>query len=553
METYSKLKISVCALLLIGAVFSIRFQLLVGIVVSLSILLILTLWSQSLAAIVSLTTALLFLYPGPQIGWLYGRDSHSAALIARLIRESGWPIDDNIVLSWGTPDTPLMHTQAAMISYVTGLPLFPKVAGTPLVTALLPLIYVSVTLSIIFITARRFIEPSQDLLLLCILYVILWIPLYEEKIAFRRQSISILFFALIVYSIFVVMQSKTTSRPAVIIASIASLSLVLSHHFGSVIIAGVLLIVGITTAIYEWASGTSHKGKSFLTTTITLIILVLTWQVIFGHGAIAVLLAFAAQIAAPLVVTTADTGTDPKGLVDLVSVLAPWIYQSILAGGIIAGLLNDWLSNRRTNVLDWQILVGGGTIGLTALTSWVLGIVTPTRIMTYFVLLGGWIAPYGYYRLANEKITHPYRFVTATVLILAILSVIMLPPHIASNAPPRYQSGETDQRFNQEMYASAAFLDKYSNVSFAIGDGNTREIVAPSAQLPVKTGRKSIRTATVPQGAVVILAERNKYLYAGPVGGAWIQLHPEYLFYGYSAAENRIYTNGDVAIFANGS
>lgn len=541
------------------AILSIRFQKLIFILLSIGILLFYSIIYKNPASFGALSFSLTFLYPGPQIGWLYIRGAHVAAYTAEKILNNGWPISATIRRS--TPSTPLVHLHAILASEITDLPIYPSTNGELLITAILPIIYSLVSLLMAFLIIRRYKEINEGNLSQYLLFipVLIWIPFFWTKPAFNRQSIGFLFFISTAYMLFLLL--KNNSWKLIVLALIFSVSTILGHDFASISL--ILLMVAICIAVVRNRTVENSEWISTPIYTILPLVIVLffSWQIIGGFGVERILSALLGMTTDRLGSISSflsgggDQAQIPPEIGEPLELTTFTVFQNLLSDFLFAliigiGITMYVLSNTlrdESNVWADSVFIFGIFIGFLSIFSWITGTNSPDRIITYLVFVGGGITLLGYFRIENKLNRIP--ITNIIVVVLLCLSISMVPLHIISESPPQYNQGETDQRFSKPLYATADFISIYADTTI-YGDENVEHVVGGKTGKLINSRPQIFLTDDIPNDSVLVLQNYNKkYYFGGSLKYGSVGFVPTE-FSSVSRANNKLYSNGNVSIYS---
>lgn len=521
--------------------FGIRFKKLWVIVPAVIFLFGMTAVTRHPAPLAAVAMGMIFLYPGPQLGHLYGRDSHSAALIAQLIQVGKWPIPADTMLAWGFSQTPLLHIHTAILGTITGLSIVPSISGQPLISQYLPLIYLSFALLLSYLIGRK-VANTPSTAVLGVLLVLFWTPMFEFRSGFRRSTIVLPIFATVV--LILAIERFSNHRRVAIVVPLCSLAIVLGHHLTAIL----FMLFG--AGAFMAGNYKSTLGRNLQRSSVTLLVVTgfffLVWNVVAGYGAeplsIVVLssLNITADVPTPVQVTNG-------GIVDfLTNVAYPWLFCALIGGGLISGLyLKREVPKNRITV---AITLFGVLLAPVAFVAWQTFPINYTRMLTYFVVIAAPVAVVLILEQMQEFHIQTRWVVIFFFCLLMIPAAVTVSPHIVSDSPPAYERGETSQRFSDSLYATADFADRYV-YSRMVGAGNVQEVVIPLSQTQVSTGYAAVTNRSVPDGAVVALQAHNSKIYKGPYGSGWAYLRLPGVKESYDSNSHRIYSNGNMTLF----
>ncbi|QLH76869.1 hypothetical protein HZS55_05925 [Halosimplex rubrum] len=570
MDAAQKRDFTVTAVLFSVAIISIRSQVSSVTVGAILGLVFVSLWTGRTAILAVLAATLVFLYPGSQAGWIYRRGSHVGVHVTQQILVSGWPLPA-LDIARGFPETPLVHFHAIAVHLVTGLRVKPSTQPHILATWLLPLWYVSVTLLACGITVRQYkqthaLSTALPRVSYLLIPVVLWIPLYNTKTGFTRQSMGIALFAIAVYVLFRLY--KRASYRFVGLSLFLLFSLISAHHLTSFIL-NVLVAVVVAGVILQRRSrvdlpGRQLTGSTVLVLYLTTVLLFLAWQFVFTEGG-----SLFTRLLATVVISGGKLGkivtfilgesVQQQSALPLIkrglfirfqSFFGLWIYQGLLAFGCLA--LAVVLYRRRILTDDWASIsvLSGVIIGTGAALSWVTGIGGINRIMTFFVLVSGWLAPAGVSLVAKrmgESSVTPTRIF---VFVMAVLGLCLVPPYVVGFGEPRYEQGETDQRFPAQYFASGEFVANHVTESTGvIGDENAEHVLISTAGRQAGNSPYPIVNGTVPPNSVLLLFDYNDQLFFGShFSTGRYAISMDEMVRPIQTNQSQVYTNGRVDI-----
>ena len=526
----TKAKVLVCIALIGSSTFvaGIRLQNMALVVVSFVILAYLSINYGSITAISGLTIGLILLYPSPQMGWLYGRDSHRAAFGVLEILRNGWPTK-----SFAFTETPLLYFHAAVASKILKLPVYSGTTPKWLVTMYLPIFYLISTYLFIISIVRRFKEKVLDLSIsLYMLPVIMWIPLAKFHSGFRRESMAIVFFAGIAFFIY----NKNFTKPKILCALIFISGTILSHHFSPVIL---VLFIAVGVIVYSGYD----KINLILLLTISVIVFMM-WYIINGLGG---------PYITYVVLGVVSPDPDPN-LLNTVSpslfrlyqlALSLGVYQLILGVLITIGFLYSKIDIGKEYFkysLAFGIVIAAVSIG-----AFLAIPISYDRVMSFFVIACGWIAPAGIYIYARDHLRlQPILPTKAVLVLIVIIGSSMVPVHVISSNSPDYEQGEFSQQFDQSVYPAAEFAGTYMNEEGYLSTLNLWSILRVETHQAVQSKPSLISNGTIPPDYAVVFLDWNTHLYTSKYGniipGDVLKESPN----------NRVYSNGEVSIYKSG-
>jgi uncharacterized membrane protein len=510
-------------------VIGLRLQELLLIVPGFLVLISIYFYYNSKTSIIGLAIGAMLLYPLPQMGWLYGRDSHRAAAGALQIMAQGWPTS-----GFAFTSTPLLHFHAALASIVTDLPIYPTTEPKILVTALLPIFYLGTTLLFIYISMRRMqLEVHDKIKPGYILPVLFWFPLMKFHSGFRRESIAIVFASAIIYLMY--SGSFTWKRKFLFI--LFSFAIIVAHHFSS---AATLLFV-VTMVLLDRIRRTQSQAEKL---TIFFSISFLSWYIVGGAGGsyiVGVIAGITPQVGDKLLKNEIQ---EPLFVI-YQSFISLWLYQLLIGLCIVGGFMySQYIKNIK--YFEYSILYGV-VMGCAAVVAWLGAPLAFNRILSFFVIASGILAPLGIHLFSQRILkANPKVVVRVFTFIILLLGVSMIPLHTISSAPPKYTDGQVSQRFNPAIYSASSFAGNYLHKKSYIGTLNIWGIIAVDTKSRVHSRLPMIERASVPTNAAVFLQTRNEKLYVSKRG----KVNPDNLNHRFSEDNNGIYTNGDITIYS---
>jgi len=195
--------------------------------------------------------------------------------------------------------------------------------------------------------------------------------------------------------------------------------------------------------------------------------------------------------------------------------LSKWIYQLIIGIGITSITITCWLKTERTNIVVNIGFLFSIFIGLGSVVSYLTGVVSYSRLFSFFLLSSAWLAPIGGREILdkvglNKKTKKS--ILNVLIVFLLILGLINIPAYIISNSPPDYSTGEMSQRFDETTYSSASHVDNHITTRRVTGDVTIREIIG-SKGYSVIGSHSVILSGRIPSGNHVILAHWNEHIY----------------------------------------
>lgn len=535
--------------MLAASVYGIRAQIFLVIVVPIVGLFASTVRYRSRVSLVGLTTALLLVYPTPQMGWLYGRDSHAAAMGAARIASSGWKPSN--VPRVGFLETPALHVLTALGSHVTGLPIYPQLGPRLLLPPLLSIFATALILLTSYVLARRFISDAS-LLVVCFLSIVTWVHLYRFYTAFRREVIGLLFVLLLIFTLIAWFQKPSNQLIGIVL--LLGVTIPIVHHFSSAIGILIISIAAFVDIVRSSLSSPSHSSfnRVLVISSATLLLWwlwltdVFKWiffigifsftQGDFSLGRFFYQFGSVSNLTIPVQV----------GIVKRL----PYVFVAILAVSFSIGIFSRWRQNKlQPSYL--HLFLFSCAIGVLTVLTYFISFIHTLRVMTFFVIPVGAIALFSLQNYFHERLgTRGYGIIVALVICLAVLGAATVQPHVVSDSQPYYAAGEMNQRFSQPTYGVAAFAADYT-ASTIVGDANTLEVVVPSAKGQGRTALENLVGDDIPEDSILVLADRNEMLYKGYSGknaGVTTNLDIHHLI----SRNNKIYTNGEYKAVLNG-
>lgn len=495
-------------------------------------------WSGSL----SIGVLLIMVLPRASFNHLYGFDTHSPAILSREILRSGWPVQ-NLQLSWGYSGTPLLHIHAAITSIVSGLPLVPSVRSEPVVSAILPIVYVSVTLLFVYCLSRR----NTTTPVAATVPLLFWIPFYLWKIPFSRQSIGILLFILGAWTIYRLFDSDDSRYVAIF--AITAVAITVSHHLSAAFLWSLLF----TATISAWLLNKKLLEGRFPVPLVFMTVVFLVWYVIaeIQQGRFVLILASILKNITSIGNTTslpvwlAQHQIDYSLQFHIKKAYSLWIYQVLLAAPIILVSLLQ-LRNRTSSVEVFTTLLFGAIAGGLALIAMVAPVLDVARLMTYFVVFGGWTS----ISCLNQLVDNQYKKgVSILMSCLIILGGIMMPLYPVSTASPNYEKmGQKDEKFDEEIYVTSKWVGEYTT-SPIYADSLVQEVMIPFLQRDVQTGYSDLVLKNTTNGRLVILSDRNNHIYFGHFGGRTVIINSDPVLDA-TLDNKKLYSNGDNEVYS---
>lgn len=464
----------------------------------------------------------ILLYPGANMGFLYGRDSVSLASIANEISQNGWSLPLEVKYIWGDPTTPIIHLLIVIGSKITGLGIVPASNAKFLFSSLVPIISISITLLIVWKMINR--QTQSVIMPMPILPILLWVPLFRFYTGVRRGTLSILFVAILLF-----LASRLRDDPRMLgIIGIVGVTLPATHHVG--LTFGLFLILAL---------GTVYPKLRYMA--ITLAILATLWyawvttRAVLAVGFLTALLGWLPSIGS---VSTTETS-----ILETLASLFLQLELVVLALGFSLILVRDIL-NRQTKEIDLGLFLFSGLVGIVTLNMYLGGKLAWPRPATYFIIGASWIPIVRFHQALDGKVRIRKTVGSMFVIFLVITAGLQIEPHIVSQTQPDYNQGETDQRFRGMTYAAGEWSSRYIQGT-VIGDANTIEVVVPASQVDGKMAGPGLVRAKLSPANTALISGRNNYLIKSQVNGTWFSLNTDSnLRNRYDWANNNIYSNG---------
>lgn len=527
MDRTQKLTLSCSAIASAIFIIGVRIQQFSLLAIGFILLIILSLRYHSHIALFGLVTGFILLYPSPQMGWLYGRDSHRAAFGALSIIRNGWTTQ-----SIAFAQTPLIHIHTAIVSIITNFPIYPSTEPRPLITSYLPIIYLISTFLFITSMISRFKEEVADLTWAVYLFpVIFWIPLVKFHSGFRRQSMAILFFAAAIYLLY---NSYRTRRWACVFFVFA-VATVIAHH----LTIALLLIFGTILLTINKTRGVRNNTGILLLITVVFFCF---WYIVEGLGGeiiFGVFVGIGTETADPELTNVVE----PSLFNFYQSFLSHWLYQFIIGLCIFLGILyND--SNENTSY-HTQAFLFGLFVGLISVGSFVIGLsVDYNRILSFFIISCGWIAPAGLYFFSKNYFEDaaPILLRIATILVV-IIGVSMIPIHVVSSQPPDYTGGESTQRFEKLSYPAVEFVGGYMSKDRYMATLNLWGMISVETSEQVRSEPTSLINGSVQNESALVFTNWNKHLYTTKIANINPNMNDV------NKQNEKVYSNGRVYVY----
>ena len=542
MKRTSKQSIILSAVLFLVCVFSIRHLYTVPLILSFLLLGGIAITRQSRSSTLGLVVSLLLLYPLPSWGWLIGRDTHFAAQLSHRLLTATWPISPGEIQR-GFIQTPGIHFSSAILSRITGLPIIPKSSETLLVTAILPIVYLGITVLFGWVLIRDYTNKSWTASAMTAILVIgLWSKLLRFNSAFHRVSLAMAVFAVFTYCLY----RGTNQRGWRWIRILSFFVIVVSHHFASVMALGLAIV---TKIVDNYAPRVRKTRRSPLSANGIIIFCTLffMWQFIVSLGG-----AFVVRNAFSIGQSVSPPTPDSWPIVSrsLYSSyqlkLSGWLYNAILGLPIFAAIVLELKKRERIRRWDAVGLLFGVFVAGFAIISTGAFALNYDRILTYFVVAAGWLAPL---KLTNIKtIQWTRKYVSGVFVILLILVAISgVQPHVLGG-DVRYEEGIKTEQFDAEMYATAEWINSYNNHQL-LGDMNTQEVVTSKTGMWVAMGPRQVLSSNIRAGYHMIHHDRNNRLYFGQTKYGSTNLLTDNLEVNLNRRNSVIYTTNKTSIY----
>jgi len=497
-----------------------RFSLIVGSVV---MLLAVSLLFRSRVAVSGLIIGGIFWYPSAQWGWLVGRDTHSAANTARLVRDVGWPAPSGVVAT-DFVSTPLVHLSAAVTSVVSGLDIMPGVRGKILVTAVLPIVYLGVAYLIVYCLARRYAEHvGRGNATFAMVSITLWTHTYYIRSAFRRPSIAIVVFTVAVFSYHRLIRTRQARWLA--LGGLSTGALILAHHFASVLFVALAVIGTIVIAVTRLAIPFGVSGRFSVKSAGMLSILgavfLSSWYVFSNRGSQGVLfIAFNAQSAGGAVKSYPNSLT-PTFFDLFARTYSKFLFCAVLSipilSYVIIKLKDREIPRLGLIVTAWGVIIAG-VAGVSLFTSLELG---TGRILSYFVVAGAAMSLPALDEVFSQSRINSSHVQVIIILCLVILSMIAIPPSSISDTETDLARYPSDQRYGSSFYATAEFIQYVPNNTTLVGDADTAELTEPVTNRRVSYSTLPYQNSTVERDSVVVYRDLNERTYTGRLEGSF--------------------------------
>lgn len=552
-KQYSKFILTLCCLSLAGGVIGIRTQQAPLFVAAVLLLVVITLRTEF--AFPSFLLMILFplLYIGAAFDSVLGYDAQSVTILANELEKSSWPIED-VVYAGGFPETPFVHIHAVVMHTVSNVPLFsPSDVDQVVVQVLLPYVYVVSILLLSYSIAKRTTDRVQPAV--AVLPVILFIPLHYW-VSFRRQSAGYLLFTLIVYLFLLYHQNQGDINQKTGLFSLLIVSftgLIVAHHMST---AEILVFFGIALMVSK-IRFRNFKSSSMTLFSIISVLLALSmiWYLWVLEGRIQFFIGAFGQIGELISGTVGVEATEPTiqgvertPLTQIRNGLSKWVFQAILGGGTVLYAAKLYLNadDPASGFYIRVLVVFGGIVAFLSVLGIQALILSATRQMLFFVLIGGILALEGW-NFAASKVRGIS--VTSIVIIICLLSLIMIPPLYVSDVDaPR---GEKSERISEQMYTMSIWFDTYNTGNKVSSDAKGYAVLTPITQEYVNLNATRVRNNDLPRGYFVA-REKNNETYRGrfPNQGVTLATIPsENLLTIANVERSRIYTSGDTFVY----
>ena len=494
-------------------------------------------------ALCGLAISLAVLFPGASFGMGYGRDTHITAFWSSQILEQGWPLPAKEIAR-GFPETPLIHSLAGVLSLVTDLRLAPGPRRVS-VAMLLPAVLVSVVLFFAWSVIRRTQNTHDRRRVLTVLPLLLWVPFFAKKTAFRRQSLGIVMFAITVYLVYIYYQN--TDRRIGYLLMLFSPVVVLTHHLSSMFSLAFLGSAAIIYVLNQERILTKQLVFSF----ILLLISFATWYVTTGLGGefIVGLLGYVIGSITPpggLIELLLGKGTEtqPVSVRSSVWFLIRTTFSKVLFVGILgivitAGVFTRYY--REHPIILYSFIYGIFNLFL-FISLFVVGIGSLTRILTFAVVALVPIAMITIHRFESEfELGSGPAHVVCLVLLL--LGAMMVPASYVSEASPEYENGVVSERYQANEYNTAEFLRQYGGAEQIVADANYNGLLVMSGQKTTISDYTVVRGSSDLGDRYLLLEERNHRLFFGYYEGVWSSIRPEKPFTRASTQYSQVYSS----------
>lgn len=543
--------ISIVSLILIAiSTVGIRLQNIYVISIAASLLVLSLFIFNNKLAFLGLAVSGSILYPSPSIGWLYGGDASTDAFWASWLRENGWPVDYFAIPQATNLNRPYIFVEAVVVSEVTTLPILPSSQPKVLITAIMPILFTFLACIFVFLYSKRVI--SERYALLCSFPVLFWIPLFELKTAFRRQSLGIVVFMMVIYVLY--RYHKSHQNRFLYISIFLLLVSPLVHHFSSFII-----IIGLAILSLLYIKNNSEYYIALYIGIVSFI----SWNIIAAHGEIIVIsfmrlftpdrfgkILFFFGDSSPT--QTVAKSVERTVIYSITQFFGKWLYQILLISGIFSYLIDIYLSDRRYKSelsIDWVIftLVYGLVLLVGSAIAWLTGAIGMNYLFTFYVMI---ISPYAVfgYLIISQKINNK-RITYVLLSLFIIVGFLITPMHVISSSPPQYQNGEISERWGPQVYKSGEHLARYPPQDQLIASTDVRGQVRIFTEKPMLSTPEPVLSGNLPEQRMIILSDQNQYIYIGsnPEYGSF-KINPEDP-YQLLSQNNRVYDSGGIFIW----
>ncbi|MDS0278503.1 hypothetical protein NDI85_11910 [Halomicroarcula sp. S1AR25-4] len=472
-------------------------------------------------------------------GWLSGRDAHGEAVITKNVLEHGWPIPPAVHDAWGFQATPGLHFLTAVLARVTGLPVVPGVEGRVLVTQLLPVVFVWTTLALVVVAARTVTaRPSTALVpLLC------WTPLLYFYTSFRRPSMGLVLVTFVVSTLF--LSRRPSSTRMQLLTGLGLLVLAFTHHLTTLY---AMLFLGsyaaVTWSLSQFTEADSATPLRYVAGALGSggVLVAVLAQFESGRRFLGKIVGLVVPASgAPDSNPNQSGSPSPDGSTGAVSdggpvakfldnaayhtqnFLVPWGYAGVLGSLSVFALGTTLRRDESVSPFLLTSVAFGGLAAALGLLGWLAGMLEFRRPLTVWVVVCGWLGVVAVLRNRPAE-TGLRRVVFACLLVFGVL---MVPAYDLGVGTPNYATGEAEQEFSPQLYATAEFVDEYGTRGRVVGDANVREVVSPLGQTLVETRPETIKSGVNATGTYVVLEyPRNDRLYFGPTPSGWVHFDP---------------------------
>jgi hypothetical protein len=279
-------------------------------------------------------------------------------------------------------------------------------------------------------------------------------------------------------------------------------------------------------------------------------VFVVFWWILFfkGGGLVVILLNSIAGVFSPQTALKVPQTVGYPIDTDIYSTAKNLVTDLLYSAVIGMGIIIAWFTKYRNNIWVRFSFIFGLFFAIWLPLSWIADLNSIDRIITFYVFVGGWVAPLGY-SVINEKVTD-IPIMNIVVILLIVISSFMIPLHIVSDQNPQYNRGETDMRYSAHFYASAEFLSTYSSSLAIIGDENIEHIVGYKTGKIINVDVSWLKNSKVPRGKLLVLTDYNEQYYFGvSLKYSSIHIQPNPSSYHITTTKNRlIYSNGKIEV-----